>query len=99
MRIPLVRLKGDQRPIRRWEWLFAPLYYPIILLILIFVILPYLWLYPERHAHVIDVEGTDEEKRKLSAFREHRRRVGIGRRLLERCHIVPFNSPPNGNAT
>ena len=99
MRFPLARFRGDKRPIADWEWVFAPIAVPLFLLFLLALFLvstPYWWLYPERHMHLSDApDAPPEQKRKLTAYREYRRRVGIARRLLERLHIVPFDSPPS----
>jgi hypothetical protein len=35
MRIPLYRRKGDETPIARWEWLFAPIMLPLFILLLL----------------------------------------------------------------
>ena len=65
-------------------WLFA----------LMVVITPYFWLYPERHAHVIDFEGNEEQKKALSDFRAAMRTKPFLRRLFERLHLVRRTDPP-----
>jgi hypothetical protein len=42
--------------------------------------IPYFWLYPDRHAHVADGEGTDAEKARLLRWRNAYRQLSfIGR--------------------
>jgi hypothetical protein len=35
MRIPLVRLSGDERPVAWWEWLFIPITTPVVFVVLL----------------------------------------------------------------
>ncbi len=99
MRLPLARFRGDKRPIADWEWMFAPIMVPLFLLFLLGLLVvstPYWWLYPERHMQVADdPDAPPDLKRELAAYREHRRRIRIFRRLLERLHLVPFDHPPS----
>lgn len=56
MRIPLVRFGGDESPIARWEWLFAPIMLPlffIFLLILAIVTIPVEFVYRRRQQRPI----------------------------------------------
>jgi hypothetical protein len=81
-----------------WEESFSMLFVPIALLGLLLMTViatPYFWLYPERHMHIADLEGTDEEKRRLEQYREYRRKVGIWRRIAERAGWRPFDKPPD----
>jgi hypothetical protein len=97
MRIPIVRGCGNDSPIAWWEWLFAPIVYPlfIVWIVLMAIIsVPYFWLYPENHMNCIDLDGTDEEMRQLADYRAYRARIGLLRRLKERLKLVPFDAPP-----
>jgi hypothetical protein len=101
MRAPFVRFGTDYSPTAWWEWFFAPIVWPLFI-VLLFVAaglsIPYFWLYPERHAHQFDFEGSPEEQRQLREYRNHRRRISIWRRLLEKARVVPFDAGPSGHA-
>ena len=79
------------------EWI-APLFLPLAGLLLVVVVIvastAYFWLYPERHAHVLDFSGTEEERRALVEFRRALARKPLLRRLAEKLRIVPSNDPP-----
>jgi hypothetical protein len=98
LRFPLVRSGDDfDRPIEWWEWLFYPIIVPLFILFLIVIgvlLIPFYWLYPERHMADVDIDATDKEKRELKRFRMYRARVSCFRRLLERFGIVEFDAPP-----
>jgi hypothetical protein len=55
--------------------------------------LPYFWLYPERHANLIDITGTDEQKAALDAYRKECAEYGLRRRLLEKFGLRPYTRP------
>jgi hypothetical protein len=55
--------------------------------------LPFFWLYPERHAHLIDIKGTDEQKAALNAYRKECAKYGLWRRLLEKLRLRPHVRP------
>src|SRR4051812_35168214 len=47
---------------------FSMIFVPIALaglFVAAIVATPYFWLFPERHMHLVDMEGTDEEKLRL----------------------------------
>ncbi len=95
MRIPLYRSGGDRTPIVWWEYLFTPFVLIVFIVFAIigaFFFIPYYWLYPERHAQQIDLDGTSDERHKLEAFRIYRRRVSLWRRILEKARIVAYDS-------
>lgn len=71
---------------------FVPAY--IVGLILLFCLLPaFWWLYPERHAHELDVEGTDEEMREWAEYKALLSRKPFRRRLAEKIGLVPETGP------
>ena len=65
----------------------------IILLLMGCVLTPFWWLYPERHASIIDFEGTDEEKRDWSEYKAILSRKSFWRRLAEKLKLVPYTGP------
>lgn len=84
MRFPLVRIGGDDSPTAAWEWLFAPIVLPILILplaCLALLSIPYFALYPERHAHVWDFEGTETQRRQLARRRERYSRFSFRQRV------------------
>ena len=94
MRIPL--FSGPPgRPIAWWEWLFAPLLWPIAFLIL-FVLgllsIPYFAVYPDRHAHEYDF-GTDRQQAVMMRYRRFTSRVPLWRRIV-RAIIFPLRRRP-----
>jgi len=54
----------------------------------------YFGLYPERHMTKTDMDGTEEEKARLAAYREYRKRVSFFGRIAEQLRIKPFDIPP-----
>jgi|GEM_PF-4957231 len=44
--------------------------------------IPYFFIYPERHAHWIDFDGSDEQKKVLNQFRAELAKEPFRRRLL-----------------
>ena len=101
MRVPYFRRFDDDIPFTWIEWILMPLYVPIFFLVfgmLALLSIPYFWLYPERHANRIDFEGSPEEQERFRAYREYRSRISLGRRVLERLHLVDFDAGPTGHA-
>jgi hypothetical protein len=77
---------------------FSMIFVPIALaglFVAAVVATPYFWLFPERHMHVVDTEGTDEEKLRLERYREYQKRVGVAGRIAERLGWRPFDMPPD----
>ena len=44
----------------------------------------YWWIYPERHAHIVDFHGTEDAQTRLAEFRGLQSRKSVVRRILER---------------
>jgi len=98
MRIPLHRSGGDRTPIAWWEYIFTPfafIGFIVFGIIGAFFFIPYYWLYPERHAQQIDLDGSSDERDQLEAFRFYRGRVSLLRRILEKARIVPYDIGPH----
>jgi hypothetical protein len=75
-------------PIRkRLPWYLWPLVPPVFVVTMVVVgiplgllallSIPYFWLYPERHAHVADLEGTESEKARLRRWRAAYQRMSF----------------------
>ena len=75
------------------SWAMMPLSISALLLMAV-IFTPYFWLYPERHASILDFEGTDAEKRAWSEYKAVLSRKPFWRRLAERLKLVPDLGPP-----
>lgn len=83
--IPFIRFKDDDSPTAIWEWLFAPIVLPIIFALFVMLAVlsvPYFMLYPERHAHQWDFDGTDRQREILAKFRRIRSRCTVTQKIL-----------------
>src|SRR6478672_3720275 len=65
----------------------------VLFFLLAAIIIPFFWLYPERHRHLFDFEGTDEQRRVLAAVRAELRQKTLWRRLAERLRLAPRTGP------
>jgi len=63
------------------------------LILLAVVSTPYFFLYPENHAHRLDVVGTDEQKAELQRYREDCAKRGIIARMIENLGFRPYAGP------
>ena len=61
-------------------WLFLPANL-CFLLIGCCLLTPYWRLYPERHAHIYDFEGTDEQREELRQWREEQKKKSFWQRI------------------
>lgn len=80
----------------RWSMLVYLVTAPgclVIVLVVAVWALPYHWLYPEWHANLIDIKGTDEQKAALSSYRDECAKYGLWRRLLEKVRLRPHIRP------
>jgi hypothetical protein len=76
---------------KRWPWYLWPLIPPVFVATVVFVAIPlaalalvsipYFWLYPERHAHQADVEGTERERQRLRRWRAAYQRISSAGRV------------------
>ena len=83
MRLPLIRIGKDERPIQPWEWCLSPLVYAIVipaLLVMAVLSIPYFGVYPERHLHELDL-GTEREQELMRRYRQYASRVSFWKRL------------------
>ena len=100
LRIPLVRFGKDDTAIAPWEWVFAPVMLPVLLVVLLVgtaLRIPYRWLYPERHMGDSDLgQGTPEVQARVRAFCEYRGGVSLWCRLLEKACLRTFDAGPTG---
>ena len=65
----------------------------LALLLLAILSIPYFFLYPERHAHILDFRGSDEQKLALKNYREESARRGICRRTMENFGLMKYSGP------
>ena len=94
MRIPLLSGPAD-RPVAWWEWLFAPVVYPAVLVaMLVFgvVSVPFVLLYPESRFHLYDM-GTERQVELMHRYRRFASRVPLWRRA-GRVLAFPFRRRP-----
>jgi hypothetical protein len=93
-----MRSEGDRTPISWWEWLFLPTHAVWVLVVVAaglafeLAVLPYVLLYPEQRAYVLDF-GTERQRELMYRFRRRAARVSVWRRLrrvltLYRCRRV-----------
>src|SRR5262245_45539779 len=83
------------RPIAWWEWLFAPIIYPIVLvaaLLYCLVAIPAALLYPDQHFHLEDM-GTERQVQLMRRYRRFTARVTLWRRI-GRALAFPFRRRP-----
>jgi len=52
----------------------------VLCFLLAAIFIPFFWLYPERHRHLFDVEGTKEQRRALAGVRAELRQKTVWRR-------------------
>ena len=59
--------------------LLSPIWLPFFLLLAIpaAISIPYFWLFPERHAHFHDFDGTAHQKARLADWRSEYRRLSF----------------------
>lgn len=65
----------------------------IALFVLAVLLTPYFWVYPERHAHIIDFRGTAKQKEALAEYRRACKKRGLFRRFLEKIHLAKDSRP------
>ena len=65
----------------------------VLLLSLAILSIPYFLLFPERHAHSVDFQGTDEQKSLLQKYRKECKERGVFRRVIESIGIMPYSGP------
>jgi hypothetical protein len=95
VRVPIIRFGADDRPIAWWEWLFAPIVYPIVLLAMLVVgaaLIPVFWFYPELSFYEYDA-GTDRQVELMRRYRRLAARVRFWPRV-GRALAVPFRRRP-----
>jgi hypothetical protein len=98
MWIPNVR--NNEKALDHIPW-WERLLWPVTLIWLLWICIRatwQFWLYPESHYHLCEDDEQSEEFARLAAYREYRSRAGTWRRLLEKAHLVPFDSGPFGDA-
>lgn len=54
---------------------------------------PYFIVYPERHAHMIDLRGTDEQKAAMMEYRAQIAERSFFRRLIENLGLATYTGP------
>jgi hypothetical protein len=64
---------------------------PVLLLAIPLCI--YWWIYPERHAHIVDFQGTEDAQVRLADFRMIQSRKSLVRRILERLRRTSASFP------
>lgn len=72
--------------------LFMPAFISLLMIASVLSI-PYFWLYPERHAHFVDFEGTDEQKAVLAEYRGKLVHKSFWRRMAEKLHLARNHGP------
>jgi hypothetical protein len=90
VRIPLLSGPAD-RPLAWWEWLFAPVVYPVAFLaMLVYGVasIPYTLVYPESRFHLYDM-GTERQVELMRRYRRLAARVPLWRRV-GRALAFPF---------
>lgn len=63
------------------------------LLLLAIGSIPYFFLYPERHSHIVDFRGTDEQKLALMNYRKESAGRGLFRRAIENVGLMKYSGP------
>jgi hypothetical protein len=79
-----------------WQKITAFIFMPanvVLFLLLLAIFALFFWLYPERHRHLFDLEGTDEQRRALADVRAALRQKTLWRRLAERLRLAPRVGP------
>jgi hypothetical protein len=100
------RLNGDCGPVHRdrppsWAWPLIPFVLPVVLLIMIplgiaaLISIPYFALYPDRHAHLYDFEGTAQQRARLASWRAGYARLSVWGRLKRAIKLARRRSERN----
>lgn len=79
----LLRTSDDHTPFAWYEWVFAPLLWvgvPLLLLVLCVVAPPFMLLYPE-HVRRVHEDGPPREQELMRRYRRYASRVSFWRRL------------------
>lgn len=81
--------RGDEEPtLLEWPVIYLATPATMCWLLLFGVLsIPYFRLYPERHAHSVDVFGKDAEKAAMTEYRRRSAERGLVRRCLEFCGV------------
>jgi hypothetical protein len=82
---------GPAQHHRRLPWYLWPLVPPVAIVtftvvgiplsILALFSIPYFWLYPDRHMHIADVQGTLTDKERVAKWRAAHRRLSFFQRV------------------
>ena len=65
----------------------------LALLLLAICSIPYFFLYPERHAQIFDVIGTDDQKLALKMYRNESAKRGFCQRVIENLGLKKHSGP------
>ena len=79
-----------------WQKIIAFVFFPahiVLFFLLAAIAIPFFSLYPERHLHQFDVEGTDDQRRVLATVRAELRQKTLWRRLAERLRFATRTGP------
>ncbi len=69
---------------------------PGVLLALVLIaiyLIPYFFLYPEHHAHILDVRGTHDQKLALKMYRDESAKRGFCQRVIENLGLKKDSGP------
>jgi hypothetical protein len=86
----MAKARSEQYP---W-WPLIPLWWLVAVVVILLALIAllsilYFWLYPDRHAHLYDCEGTPHQRARLAQWRAAYRRLRplgrIGRAVASRC--------------
>jgi len=71
-----------------YAWIFVPLFLPVLLVVVVplgiiaLLSIVYFSVFPERHLHIWDCEGTAHQRRRLSQWRSRYRQCSLGGRIV-----------------
>ena len=83
-------------PDKWWAKIVYLVTMPGVMLALVLIAIcsiPYFFLYPEHHAHILDVLGTDDQKLALKMYRDESAKRGICRRVIENLGLIKYSGP------